>query len=289
MNCLICNNESQKIFSAKVLGKYNVIYFKCTSCGYIQTEKPYWLHEAYSSAISSLDVGLVYRNLLFIKVVEPILIKYFNYNARFLDYAGGYGLFVRMMRDKGFDFYRQDMYCPNIFAQYLDIHDLPPNTEFELLTAFEVFEHLTNPLEEITHMLTFSDSILFSTELQPSHELSKSEDWWYFVPETGQHIAFYTKKSLAILAEKLHLNLYTNNTNLHILTSKILSSNPFAVGVNPEIQARKSILYRLVKKALSIIDPSSSIKPKADQTIVQLPSLLPKDFEAIRQKLNEFN
>lgn len=54
-SCKICGNKTSYIFQAKVLGKYDVKYFHCSTCGYIQTEEPYWLDEAYSESISALD------------------------------------------------------------------------------------------------------------------------------------------------------------------------------------------------------------------------------------------
>jgi len=45
MNCKICSSNSSHIFSHDVLKKYNVKYFKCENCGFIQTENPYWLEE----------------------------------------------------------------------------------------------------------------------------------------------------------------------------------------------------------------------------------------------------
>jgi hypothetical protein len=83
------------------------------------------------------------------------------------------------------------------------------NQKYEVLTAFEVFEHLNNPLEEIDKMLKYSDSILFSTELFPS-TAPKPGHWWYYGLDHGQHIAIYSKKSLEMLAAKRALNLYTN-------------------------------------------------------------------------------
>jgi 2-polyprenyl-3-methyl-5-hydroxy-6-metoxy-1,4-benzoquinol methylase len=148
MNCNICENKAEFLFKATVLLKYNVAYFKCTNCGFIRTENPYWLKEAYSDAISSLDIGLVERNFNLTQIAAPIIKCYFNYKSKFLDYAGGYGLFVRLMRDRGFDFYRQDIYCDNILARNFDITDLNSPSRFEMLTAFEVFEHLHDPLQE---------------------------------------------------------------------------------------------------------------------------------------------
>ena len=224
MHCKICNSECDVLFSAEILQKYNISYFKCCHCGFIQTEQPYWLPEAYNNAITSLDVGYATRNLVYKDIVVAIIKRLFNYQSRFIDYGGGYGLFVRLMRDLGFDYYRQDIYCDNIFAKHFDIADVANNTNFDMLTAFEVFEHLKNPIDEIEKMLSYSKSILFSTTLQPAN-IKSVNDWNYFAPETGQHIAFYTKKALSVIAEKYNLNLYTNNKNLHLLTQKKMRFN----------------------------------------------------------------
>src|SRR5690606_33910516 len=114
MNCNICSGQMNKAFSKVVLGKLRVNYYQCDSCFFIQTENPYWLDEAYSSgAISVLDVGIMSRNLLLINKTENILFKLFPDFTDFsaVDYGGGHGVFVRMMRDRGFKFYRQDLHA----------------------------------------------------------------------------------------------------------------------------------------------------------------------------------
>lgn len=226
MNCNICNGGSAHMFSAKILGKYDAQYYRCNNCGFIQTEAPYWLEEAYSSAITSLDIGLISRNLTLTPVTSALINQHFNPAALFLDYGGGYGMFTRLMRDNGFSFYRQDIYCENLFAKHFDLSDLPKDAKFELLTAFEVLEHLPNPCQSLGSMLEFSDSVFFSTELVPTGVKTK-DDWWYFMPETGQHISLYTSKSLNFLAKKHKLNYYSNNSNLHLFTPRKLSASVF--------------------------------------------------------------
>jgi 2-polyprenyl-3-methyl-5-hydroxy-6-metoxy-1,4-benzoquinol methylase len=186
----------------------------------MQTEKPYWLGEAYSSAISDLDIGLVSRNVNTAPRIALIIDLFFNSGSKFLDYGGGYGMLVRLMRDKGYRFFRQDLYCENLFAKHFDITDLENSErkEFELLTAFEVFEHLDEPLQEIENMFKFSNNILFSTQLQPEGN-TVSPDWWYLIPETGQHVSFYTEKSLHICAEKFGAKFFNLGRNL-LLFSK---------------------------------------------------------------------
>ena len=63
MDCTLCTAPMNPFAEATVLNKYPVSYFKCSACGFIQTEEPYWLAEAYSDAIGKSDVGLVKRNL----------------------------------------------------------------------------------------------------------------------------------------------------------------------------------------------------------------------------------
>jgi predicted O-linked N-acetylglucosamine transferase (SPINDLY family)/glycosyltransferase involved in cell wall biosynthesis len=225
MKCHICNSASQEFSTATLLCKYKVTYFQCTECGFVQTEAPYWLEEAYTEAIAGSDVGIIRRNLMFSEITGNIILNCFRHEAKFLDYGGGYGLLVRMMRDLGFDYYWQDKFCKNFFAKGLEA-DERPDLSYELVSAFEVFEHLTQPTDEVSQMLRFSKNILFSTELLPVNN-PKPTEWWYYSLHEGQHISIYTYKSLLKLAERFNLNLYSNGSSLHLLTQKEISSNFF--------------------------------------------------------------
>ena len=267
MDCKICTSPSPLYHSCLVLKKHFVNYYKCSECGFIQTEQPFWLTEAYSSAITNLDIGLVSRNLYLREQIPFIVDVFFPDKNTFLDYGGGYGLFVRMMRDLGYPFYRQDIYCENIFAQHFDIKDVPETT-FEVITTFEVFEHLENPLQEIAKMLTFGDNIIFSTTLAPE-SIEAFKNWWYLAPSTGQHIAFYTEKSLAFIAKKFNLHFYTNHCNLHVFSkSEIPQKNINKVFGIPQT---KNLLNRLINRF-------STTPP-----ILQRTSLLQVDFDYIKE------
>jgi hypothetical protein len=225
MLCKICECPSSAWAKALVLKKYLVQYYHCEYCGFIQTEEPYWLEESYSEAIARNDIGLVGRNLAMTGLTSATILTFFDCNARFVDYGGGYGLFVRLMRDHGMDFYRNDKYAPNLFAQGFEA-DEAGNYPYELLTAFEVFEHLVNPLNEIQQMMLYSRSILFTTFLVPVPSPAL-EAWWYYSLDHGQHISLYTLQSLKVLAQKLNLNLYSNQRSFHLLTDKKLSRTLF--------------------------------------------------------------
>jgi len=229
MRCNICETNTEVIFTKRILNKYDVKYYQCANCRFIQTETPYWLDEAYGSAINFSDIGLLYRNKIFVENVTALFgLSKFEKNKKYLDYGGGYGIFVRMMRDNGYNFYWDDEYCKNMYAELFLAKSLPEKEQqYEVVTAFEVFEHLVNPMEEIQKMLKLTDSILFSTELTtlPINEL---QNWWYIGENHGQHVSLYNRKTLEYICNKFGLNLYSRK-NLHFITKKKMNGFLFNV------------------------------------------------------------
>ncbi|MCC7050787.1 MAG: class I SAM-dependent methyltransferase [Bacteroidia bacterium] len=217
MQCRVCESKTVKIFNSLVLHKYTVDYFHCPNCSFLQTEEPFWLDEAYSRPINLSDTGLLDRNIYFSKILSVLIYFFFDKSKSYLDYAGGYGVFTRLMRDIGFDFYWHDPYTKNLFANGFEI-DKAFETKFEFLTAFEVFEHLINPKEELERMLQLSDTIIFSTELMPQ-EMPNPKDWWYYGFSHGQHVSFYAKKTFYNLADQNKSNYYNLN-GIHIITKR---------------------------------------------------------------------
>jgi len=270
MKSKITGGETKKIFSAKILNKYDIDYFKCLDTGFIQTEEPYWLEDAYSSAITKLDLGLASRNEILSSLTMRLLNHCFKQDARFLDYAGGYGLFTRLMRDKGFNFYHTDKFCLNMFAEYFDLKDIGEDSKFELLTAFEVFEHMTDPMKEISEITKYSDNIFFSTELQPGTQLRNVQDWWYFIPETGQHVSLYTAKALEYIAKYLGYNFYTDEGNYHLFTKKDFKINPFHTKRDP-------FFIRKMRKIIKSYDAAN---------LPERRSLIHQDYDYVKTKLS---
>jgi hypothetical protein len=202
------------------------------------------LDEAYARAMTRSDLGLVGRNIFHSRLVPLIILALFTREARFLDYGGGYGLFARLMRDYGFDFYRQDRYAENLFAAGFDAED-HPGTAYELVTAFEVFEHLPQPLEEVEQMLAYSRNVLFSTQLLPTPAPDLNQ-WWYYGLDHGQHVALYTRESLQEIARHFGLNAYSCGSALHLLTEKKLP--PAAFALIGRLARRAPWLARLVHR-----------------------------------------
>jgi hypothetical protein len=239
MRCHICGDASEAFASTLVLSKHQVSYFRCKGCRFIQTEPPYWLEEAYSEAISELDVGVMQRNLHNTGVTAAVISLLFPSGVRFLDYAAGYGTLVRLMRDRGFDFFWSDRYAKNLYARGFE-H--VPGSRYDLLTAFEVLEHLPHPLEDIARMFELAENILVSTILVPEPAPTPPH-WWYYAVKSGQHISLYTADSLQKIASRFHVHLLSRGP-YHLLTHNQQSSRRFRVATSGRLAPVVNFLCR---------------------------------------------
>ena len=228
--CPLCQSAREKVFDAVLLKKHRVDYWYCDECGLLQTDEPFWLDEAYTDAIANADTGLVARNQGIARKLSALLYWCFDRRGRYVDSAGGYGILVRLMRDIGFDFYWHDEYCENMFARGFEAKKVAG--EVAAVTAFEVLEHVTNPLEFLSNCLQENNSstIILSTELFEGRPPAPN-DWWYYTPDTGQHISFYQLRTLEWMANKLSLNVYSHK-GFHVLTNRKISKRLFRLAVS---------------------------------------------------------
>ena len=251
MKCKICRNDCRHQFSRTILDKYLCAYFYCDACGFLQTEEPYWLDEAYKNAIANSDTGLVQRNLLLSKLLSTLLFFQFDTHGKYLDIAGGYGMLTRLMRDIGYDYYWTDIYCKNILARGFEA--ATTNSPFTAVTAFEVVEHTPSPLEFIEASLRQSETrtIIFSTELFEGTP-PLPESWWYYSFKTGQHVSFYQRSTLQIIGKILGLNCYSNGS-IHMLTDKKVNTNTFRILTHPKMGRILSRIprHRMTSKMMS--------------------------------------
>ena len=115
--CRLCSAPLEPFADGTVLGSRRVSYVRCTSCRSVFLPDPTWLDEAYSSAISALDVGLLERCIQLANVTTALIAAERLSGGIFLDFAGGYGTLTRLMRDRSLDFRHDDPLCENVFAQ----------------------------------------------------------------------------------------------------------------------------------------------------------------------------
>lgn len=212
--CRVCGSSMEHFAKAVVLSRVDAVYLRCSRCGLVMAEEPTWLHLAYGEAIARLDVGLLDRCQILANITSMVLRAERLRGGRFLDWAGGYGTLTRMMRDRGFDFVHNEIYANNIFAQGYEIADLA-GERFDLITAFEVLEHLTDPIASLSPLAAASDRLLTTTRLLPS-PAPRPGDWDYYALESGQHITFYTADALQHLAQHLGFDGVVTSGLVHL-------------------------------------------------------------------------
>jgi len=218
--CRCCSAEiSKPVFSGVLLGK-SVAYFECANCGYVQTEDPTWLDAAYESPINSSDTGIMRRSQANRHNVLATLTFLHMRRGIVIDYAGGYGFLVRMLRDIGIDAYWTDPYTSNLTSPGFEYQ----GGKADLVTAFEAFEHFVEPVKEIEMMFSIAPNLLFSTELidTPAPAI---DDWWYYGTDHGQHIGFFRAETLQYLARRYDKHLLSDGKSLHLFTETRVSSS----------------------------------------------------------------
>jgi len=242
--CLICGRESALFDEGEILRKYKVKYFRCCECGFIQTERPYWLEEAYSTAIAPIDTGVLFRNLQNRKIVSAVLNLLFPRAELCLDYGAGHGIFVRLMRDEGFDFRWYDLHATNDYARGFEHGD---GKTYDFLTSFEVLEHLANPLAELSKIMDRSPNILVTTELVPT-STPRIQDWWYYACPGGQHISLYTPQALKLIAARFGRHLLSHGP-YHLFTTEPANRLLFRLAVS----RRMSAAFAAIRKRESLV------------------------------------
>ncbi len=85
-----------------------------------------------------------------------------------------------------------------------------------------------------------ADTLIFSQELHHGPDPT----WWYLAPECGQHISFYSTRTLEAIGHQLGMRLESAQ-NLHLLTRSDLSRGGFARALHSSWFRRRQILKRL--------------------------------------------
>lgn len=127
------------------------------------------------------------------------------------------------MRDRGYNFRWSDKYCPNLFARGFEGDQ---GQAYDAVTAFEVMEHLTNPLIDLHRISQCAPYLIFTTAILPSPP-PKAADWWYYLLDQAQHVSFYTSQSLEVLGKKLGYHFTSDGSTFHAFSKKAIAPRQF--------------------------------------------------------------
>jgi Zn ribbon nucleic-acid-binding protein len=215
--CRVCDQDSNYLWSSSLIGN-RVKYYECALCGYVQTEEPYWLNDAYKESINLTDTGILSRNLFNLKItISTLVFLNIRNNAKVVDAAGGYGVLVRLLRDYGINAFWSDKYSHNLFARGFEYENM--DSPADLVTVFEAFEHFSNPNSELDNLLSIAPNVLLSTQIIPD-KIPKPNAWWYYGLEHGQHVGFFRIKTLQKLAFDREKYLLSDGRSFHLITEK---------------------------------------------------------------------
>lgn len=181
-----------------------VYYSQCQNCSFtFAPEFKNWSDEDFLANIYNekyVEVDPDYVNVRPASNFE-LINKTFGehrHGIRHLDYGGGNGKLSDLLKSDGWNSQTYDPFPKN---------ETDPSSlgKFNLITAFEVFEHVPDVnrlLRDLVGLMDASCLIIFSTLILDGN-INKNErlNWWYASPRNG-HISLFSSKSLALLGQK---------------------------------------------------------------------------------------
>lgn len=194
--CRLCGADAAHGFDLTILRRHPVRFYRCTRCASLETEPPHWLDEAYADGRPVRDVWMAGRTER-ARVLVLLTLRLLGMSgATLIDWGGGNGLLVRMLRDAGIDAYLADKYASNYYAVGFEAAQ---GQRAGVMTAFEVFEHADDPRQLMTEMTAHApEVILLSTDLYAGEDAG----WSYLHPDSGKHVFFYTRAGMQLLARE---------------------------------------------------------------------------------------
>ena len=149
----------------------------------------------------------------------------------------------RFLRDYGLNCFVKDKYATPTYAQgFTEPNFRNPH----LLLAFEVLEHLPNPKRDLDNLFNLDPQILLASTVIYTNENS---DWWYLAPESGQHIFFYSKKALGLIANKYGYRLLVHGDFVLFVRPNLLSDAKYVLTK----LALNRIIIRLLRSVIVLL------------------------------------
>jgi len=197
--CRLCGARADYWNRMRLLKRYDVSYYLCSQCGSLETEKPYWLEDAYDVIGIGDDVGAGQRTIDLVLKTSALLDRLkLPAGAECIDFGGGIGLFTRLMRDRGFNFLSYDRYAQPFFSDRHSLTSMAGRSP-AVVTAFEVVEHFPDPAQDFQQLFESRPALVVATtELFTGQDLS----WPYLGDGTGQHLFFYSPKAMNLVAKR---------------------------------------------------------------------------------------
>lgn len=209
LSCLLCSNTGLMAYE-----NFSPIeLLKCSNCGFIFCLKiPTQLelknnYQNYRYGINSITI----------KRYEALLDRFENYriNNNILDVGCGEGYFLEIAKKRGWNVYGTEYLDATIekciqkgisCSQGSLINtNYDQSFTFDVITSFEVIEHINNPIEEYSkaYQLLRKGGLLYVTtpNFNSLSKLIHGKKWR--IVEYPEHLCYYTPKTLDFLLAKI--------------------------------------------------------------------------------------
>ena len=235
--CIVCNTPESFAFT-----KHGYHIYRCSACGLYRTHLPgsyikfltsYYAKGYFTGRTNRAgyanyidDSAVIKRNAR--KYLELIL-KHKLMGRRLLDIGCATGVFLAEAKTSGFKPFgidassyavtqAQKVFNSQVKLGILSTVKFPPRS-FDLITMFDVFEHLHDPIQDLDrcHRLLENNGLLVINTGNTNSFLAKLEghNWHFFIPP--QHLYFYSTANLkALLRAHGFRVLTTYHTGKHI-------------------------------------------------------------------------
>ena len=199
-----------------------IYYFLCPACGFLfAPEFSAWTPDDFARHIYNADYHRVDPDFdgTRSQINAQGLLKLFPQAAALshLDYGGGEGHLSLMLQAAGWNSQSYDPYAGRGVT-------LPEDARFDLITSFEVFEHVPAPrplLDSLAAHLTDPGLLIFSTLPSDGHlQRPRRIDWWYISPRNG-HISIYAAQTLRHLAREYGFRYASPLPGLHFFWKQL--------------------------------------------------------------------
>lgn len=201
----------------------DIAYVLCDQCRFcFAPEFAAWSLEDFETKVYNAEYVVVDRDYLDTRPranARSLLATFGDRGKelRHLDYGGGHGLLSDLLCEQG---WHSESYDPFV-DRSVSLNELG---QFDLVTAYEVFEHVPDVrrlIANLASLLNPDGVVLFSTLLSdgnifPGQPLS----WWYAAPRNG-HISLFSARSLEILGASKGFAVGSFSQDLHAFWKNI--------------------------------------------------------------------
>lgn len=224
-NCPICGESSRHAFEAK---KYRFSRCGARNCGHLFVDPMPTLEELdkyYAKNTSGLENSdswtmvedyeknprLVHQFYERNRIKFLTRKKYLNSNSSVLDVGCSTGMFLRVLKDKGYsgltgvDVSREQVtHCREVnkIEAYRDLSEIEPQKTFDLVSLYAVLEHVPNPefvMRQAAERIASGGHLIVDVpNFRSIYRAISRKKWLWLIPPV--HLQYFTPKSMTNLA-----------------------------------------------------------------------------------------